>query len=71
MTLKQNTPSGGSVSIAVVDTASAYVVTLPARTGTAALSPTVNAVNDTAAAAAGVAVGSLYRNGSIVQIRVT
>jgi hypothetical protein len=30
-----------------------------------------NAVDDTAAAAAGVAVGRLYRNGSVVMIRVT
>lgn len=31
----------------------------------------INAANDAAAAAAGVAIGQLYRNGSIVQIRVT
>jgi hypothetical protein len=31
----------------------------------------VNAANDGAAAAAGVAIGGLYRNGSVVQIRVT
>jgi hypothetical protein len=30
-----------------------------------------NAVNDAAAKAAGVEVGQLYRNGSIVQVRVT
>jgi hypothetical protein len=30
-----------------------------------------NAANDAAAAAAGVAIGQLYRNGSVVQIRVT
>jgi len=30
-----------------------------------------NAANDAAAAAAGVAVGQLYRTGSVVQIRVT
>jgi hypothetical protein len=30
----------------------------------------VNAANDAAAKAAGVAVGSLYRNGSVVQVRV-
>ena len=30
-----------------------------------------NATNDTTAAAAGIAVGSFYRNGSVVQIRVT
>lgn len=31
----------------------------------------VNAANDGAAAAAGVAIGQVYRNGSVVQIRVT
>ena len=30
----------------------------------------VNAANDAAAAAAGVRVGFLYRNGSVVQVRV-
>jgi len=30
-----------------------------------------NAANDAAAAAAGVAIGQFYRNGSVVQIRVT
>jgi hypothetical protein len=31
----------------------------------------INAANDVAAAAAGVAVGQAYRNGSIMMIRVT
>jgi hypothetical protein len=31
----------------------------------------VNAANDAAAAAAGVAVGQAYRNGSVLMIRVT
>jgi hypothetical protein len=30
----------------------------------------VNAANDAAAAAAGVPVGSFYRNGSVIQVRV-
>jgi hypothetical protein len=30
----------------------------------------VNAANDAAAAAAGVNVGQLYRNGSVIQVRV-
>ncbi len=30
-----------------------------------------NAANDAAAASAGVAIGELYRNGSVVMIRVT
>jgi hypothetical protein len=40
--------------------------TPPATPGTL-----INAANDAAAAAAGVAVGQFYRNGSVVQIRVT
>lgn len=35
------------------------------------LGPLTNAANDAAAAAAGVAINQLYRNGSVVQIRVT
>jgi hypothetical protein len=31
----------------------------------------VNAANDTAAAAAGVSVGELYRNGNVLMIRVS
>jgi len=31
----------------------------------------VNAANDTAAAAAGVSVGQLYRNGSVLMIRIS
>ncbi len=31
----------------------------------------INAANDSAAATAGVAVGGLYRNGSVVQVRVS
>lgn len=31
----------------------------------------VNAVNDVAAASAGVAVGELYRNGSVLMVRVS
>jgi hypothetical protein len=30
-----------------------------------------NYANDTAAAAAGIAIGGLYRNGSTIQVRVT
>lgn len=30
----------------------------------------VNAVNDAAAAAAGVSVGGMYRNGSVLMVRV-
>lgn len=30
-----------------------------------------NAVNDAAAASAGVAVGEMYRNGSVLMVRVT
>ena len=38
---------------------------------TKTLGPLVNAVNDAAAAAAGVPIDGLYRNGNVVQIRVT
>lgn len=31
----------------------------------------INAANDAAAATAGVAIGQIYRNGSVLQIRVT
>lgn len=31
----------------------------------------INAANDAAAAAAGVAIGQLYRNGNTIQIRLT
>lgn len=43
-----------------------YVTKLDAMFATLA----VNAVNDAAAAAAGVPVGSFYRNGSVIQMRV-
>lgn len=39
--------------------------------GAPQLGPLTNAANDAAAAAAGVPVNALYRNGSVVQIRVT
>jgi hypothetical protein len=35
------------------------------------LSGLVNAVNDAAAAVAGVAIGEIYRNGSVLMIRIT
>lgn len=38
---------------------------------TAQFGPLVSAANDAAAAAAGVPINGFYRNGSIVQIRVT
>jgi hypothetical protein len=37
---------------------------------TSASTSLTNAVNDAAAAAAGVPIGSLYRNGSVIQTRV-
>lgn len=46
--------------------------TLTGLSGAAPLLPTlVNAVDDTAAAGAGVPVQGIYRNGSVLQIRVT
>lgn len=44
------------------------VVTLPATVAIGTLS---DAANDAAAATAGVAVGRLYRNGSILMVRVS
>ena len=35
------------------------------------LQPTTSYANDAAAAVGGVAIGQLYRNGSVVQIRIT
>lgn len=46
------------------------IVTLTAADVGAALSSLVNAVDDAAAAASGVAVGRVYRNGSVLMIRV-
>lgn len=42
----------------------------PAFTGAVFMPIFTNAVNDAAAAAAGVAIGQLYRNGSIVMLRI-
>jgi hypothetical protein len=41
------------------------------RNGSPNFNGLTNAANDGAAAAAGVAVGQLYRNGSVMQIRVS
>ena len=46
-----------------------WLVRLQAVLGT--LSALGNFANDAAAATGGVAIGGLYRNGSVVQIRVT
>lgn len=57
--------SNGSTVIAVTNAATALTGTLKLSSGL------TNAVDDAAAAAAGVAVGQLYRNGSVVMIRVS
>lgn len=44
--------------------------TLAAFKAAPSLGTLVNAANDVAAAAGGVAIGSLYRNGSVLMIRV-
>lgn len=48
-------------------------ITLPDASGTIALLPTVagNYANDAAAAAAGIAVGSLYHTAGVVKVRLT
>lgn len=40
-------------------------------TGAPVVGQLTNAANDAAAALAGIPIGALYRNGSVVQIRVT
>ena len=45
--------------------------TLPAKFSTASITTLGNFANDTAAASGGVAVNQLYRNGSVVQVRVS
>lgn len=55
-----------TVSVATVDLDGRYVTKTNPSMGTL-----VNAVDDTAAAAGGVPVGGLYRNGSVLMIRVT
>jgi hypothetical protein len=45
-------------------------ISLNANGGAITVSSLTNAVNDAAAAAAGVAVNQLYRNGSVIQVRV-
>lgn len=44
---------------------------LPAKFSTASITTLGNFANDTAAASGGVAVNQLYRNGSVVQVRVS
>jgi hypothetical protein len=47
-----------------------YLVALDQVVRTGNFGPLVNAVSDVAAAAAGVPVGGLYRNGNAVQVRL-
>ena len=74
MSIKLKGATSGSVELDVpADCTSDLNVTVPASTGTIAVltSSLVNASNDSAAATAGVAVNGLYRNGSILMIRVS
>lgn len=71
------TESGGNAGsnwqlVAYNDAGSALLtaITVTRATGRIKLLPLTNAVNDAAAASAGVAIGELYRNGSIVMQRV-
>lgn len=73
---------GGTDTLAVVQSGAAKKATVaqtrasPTFTGTVTLPATVaiatltDAANDAAAATAGVAVGRLYRNGSILMVRI-
>ncbi|HET8687667.1 MAG TPA: hypothetical protein VFM18_13535 [Methanosarcina sp.] len=66
MSLQNN----ASVGVSDADVVSG-VVTKNATSGVVRLNATlVNAVDDAAAATAGVPVGGLYRNGSVVMVRV-
>ena len=62
--LNIGTPSDGTVTNAKVSTGAAISNSKISFTGLG------NYANDAAAAVGGVAVGSLYRNGSVVQVRV-
>ena len=57
-------PSDGTVTDAKVASTAAISNSKVSFTGLG------NYANDAAAAAGGVAVGSLYRNGSVIQVRV-
>lgn len=66
MSLQNN----ASVGVSDADVVSG-IVTKNATSGVVRLNATlVNAVDDAAAATAGVPVGGLYRNGSVVMVRV-
>ena len=62
--LNIGTPSDGTVTNVKVSTAAAISNSKISFTGLG------NYANDAAAAVGGVAVGSLYRNGSVIQVRV-
>jgi hypothetical protein len=62
--LNIGTPSDGTVTDAKVASTAAISNSKVSFTGLG------NYANDAAAAAGGVAVGSLYRNGSVIQVRV-
>tara|TARA_R100001443_G_scaffold45209_1_gene58209 strand:- start:295 stop:519 length:225 start_codon:yes stop_codon:yes gene_type:complete len=74
MSLKLQGATNGSVELDVPATVGANLqITIPATAGTIAVLPTtlVNAPTDADASTAGVPVGGLYRNGSILMIRVS
>ena len=62
--LNTSTPSDGTVTDAKVSAAAAISNSKISFTGLG------NYANDAAAATGGVAIGSLYRNGSVIQVRV-
>lgn len=74
MSIKLNGATSGSVELDVpADCTTDLNVTVPAVTGTIAVltSSLVNVSSDTSAANAGVPVNGLYRNGSVLMIRVS
>jgi hypothetical protein len=74
MSLNLKSTGGGGVILTPASTATDITVTVPATASTlltrADFGVLGNYANDAAAAAGGVAIGGLYRNGSVVQVRV-
>ena len=66
--------AGKTVTLTSADSqAASRTIKLPDADGTVALLPTVagNYANDAAAAAAGIAIGSLYHTAGVVKVRLT
>jgi hypothetical protein len=69
--LPNGSPLTGTEAVAVVQNAVTVQVPASYFAQTGPFTSLGNYANDTAAAAGGVQIGYLYRNGSVVQVRVT